>query len=227
MPIAQRRFQSTTSLSWMRETISCLVTLVTMLGVGNESLAQSSIWLRRDPAIVNRLLDVKARRPGDLLIVQINERSNVENRDQRLLQKNNKSSSKAGLSAGLAGLFGDKEGDMNFDQSSSASRQLNGNTQFRSERGYIDQFTVTVVDVTPGGNLLVSGTRAVTVEGDTRRLVLTGIVRAADISDGNTVLSSQIADLEIGYEACEDEGAERRYLNHGWLGKKLNRWWPH
>lgn len=205
------------------------IAILALVGWGSsgEAAAQNSLWQRRDPAYTNPYADIKARRPGDLIIVQINEKSNVQNRDQRLLQKNNKSSSKAGISGGITEFLGDNAGDLNFDQSSDASRQLNGNTQFRSERGFIDQFTVSVVDVNTNGNLLISGTRQVDVEGDSRKLVLTGIIRAADVSRNNTILSSQIANLEIGYEAAEDEGAERRFLNHGWLGKKLNKWWPH
>jgi flagellar L-ring protein FlgH len=192
-----------------------------------EVQAQNSLWARRDPVLLNPYLDAKARRPGDLLIVQINERSDVQNRDQRLLQKNNQSSSDASVGGGLSGFFGEDAGEMSFDQESGASRQFNGNTQFRSERGFLDQFTVTVVDITSNGNLLISGRREVGVEGDTRALVLTGIVRAVDITPANTIPSSKVGNLEIRYEAREDEGAERRFLNQGWLGKKLNRWWPY
>jgi flagellar L-ring protein precursor FlgH len=187
----------------------------------------SSLWQRRDPVMLNPYLDAKARRPGDLLVVQINERSDVDNRDLRLMQKNNRSKSDASVGGGVSGFFGSDVGEMSFDQESAASRQFNGNSQFRSERGFIDQFTVTIVDITPNGNLLISGKRQVGLEGDTRTLVLTGMVRAVDITAANTIPSSKVANLDIQYEAREDEGAERRFINQGWLGKKLNKWWPY
>ncbi len=190
-------------------------------------VGQNSLWQRRDPALVNQFTDVKARRPGDLLIVQINELSAVQNRDQRLMQKQNSSSSEAGVSGGLSGFFGAKAGEMSFDQDSAASRNFNGNSQFRSERGFIDQFTVTVVDVNPNGNLLITGTRNVNVEGDLRRLVLTGIVRASDILPDNTISSQRVANLDIRYESTGESGAEQKFINQGWLGRKLNKVWPY
>lgn len=203
--------------------------VIGLFGGGSTAVGQQStgLWQRRDPVLLNPYVDAKARRPGDLLVVQINERSDVQNRDQRLMQKNNMSSSDASVSGGLSGVFGSDAGEMSFDQESAAARQFNGNSQFRSERGFIDQFTVTVVDVTPNGNLLISGKRQVGVEGDTRTLVLTGIVRGVDVTAANTIPSSKVANLDIHYEAREDEGAERRFLNQGWLGKKLNKWWPY
>ncbi len=187
----------------------------------------SSLWQRRDPVLVNPYADAKARRPGDLLVIRINERSDVENRDQRLMQKQNSSSSDAKVGAGFTGFLGNSNGAMNFDQETGAARNFNGNSQFRSEREFIDRFTVTVIDITPNGNLLVSGTRLVALEGDERTLVLTGIVRASDILADNTVPSSRVADLDIRYESSGTKGAEQRFINQGWLGKAFNRIWPH
>ncbi len=185
---------------------------------------QTSLWQRRDPMLANPFADVKAVRPGDLLVILINERSDVENRDQRLLQKLNSSSSDASFNYGLSGDLGSGNGGLGFDQDSAASRDFNGNTQYRSEREFLDRFTVTVVDTTPNGNLIVSGTRNVSLEGDQRTLILTGIVRAVDVLPNNSVPSQRVADLNIRYAA--DEGAEQKFINQGWLGKKFNRWWP-
>jgi flagellar L-ring protein precursor FlgH len=186
---------------------------------------QTSLWQRRDPALANQFADVKASRPGDLLVVVINERSDVENRDQRLLQKQNSSSSEASFNYAANGDISNGSGGIGFDQDSAASRDFNGNTQYRSEREFLDRFTVTVVDTTPNGNLLVSGTRHVSLEGDQRTLVLTGIVRAVDVLANNSVPSQRVANLDIRY--ASDYGAEQKFINQGWLGKKLNRWWPY
>jgi flagellar L-ring protein precursor FlgH len=188
---------------------------------------QTSLWHRRDPALTNQFADFKARRPGDLLVVLINQSSNVQNRDQRLLQKQNSSASGASASFGASGDIGAGAGGLNFDQDSSAARDFTGNTQFRSEREYLDEFTVAIVDTTPNGNLLINGTRHVALEGDMRTLVLTGIVRASDILPGNSISSKKVANLDIRYQSDGKEGAEQKFINQGWLGKKLNRFWPH
>lgn len=187
----------------------------------------SSLWQRRDPRLTNMFADVKARRPGDLLVIRINERSDVENKDQRLMQKQNSSSSDASGNFNLAGDFGSTDGGLGFEQDSSAARNFQGNTQFKSEREFMDQFTVMVIDTTPNGNLLVSGTRHVELEGDRRTLVLTGTVRASDILPDNSIPSQKVANLDIRYASSGRDGAEQKFINQGWLGKRLNRIWPH
>ena len=190
-------------------------------------VAQNLLWQQRDPVMVNPYADVKARRPGDLLVVRINERSNVQNRDLRLMQKRNRSSSAANLGTAFSGDLGGVNGGLGFEQGSSGLRSFNGDAEFRSERGFVDQFTVAVTDITPNGNLLVTGTRNVMLEGDQRTLVLTGVVRAADILPDNTIPSSRVSNLDIRYLANAEIGAEDKFINQGWLGRKLNRWWPH
>lgn len=187
----------------------------------------SSLWQRRDPNLTNQFADVKARRPGDLLVIRINERSNVQNRDQRQLQKLNSSTSDASIDYGVSGVLGDATGGASFEQDSAATRNFQGNTQYRSERAFIDQFTVTVIDITPNGNLLVSGTRHVALEGDQRTLVLTGVVRASDVLPDNSIASAKVANLDIRYATTGEENAEQRFINQGWLGRKLNRIWPY
>ncbi len=209
---------------------NCLI-LLTLLILCIESrsvIAQpSSMWLRRDPTMVNPLADAKARRPGDLLIIRVNERSDVDNRDQRLMQKQSESESEASVDAGVSGVVGDKAGGMDFNQGSSGSRRFNGNSQFLSERQLLDQLTIMVVDTTPNGNLLINGTRQVSLEGDQRTMIVTGVVRAIDILPDNSISSSRIGALDIRYESTGNSGAEQKFINQGWLGKKLNRLWPH
>lgn len=185
---------------------------------------QSSLWQRRDPALANQFADVKAHRPGDLLVVVINERSDVENRDQRLMQKANSSSSDASFNYNVTGDLGGGSGGIGYDQDSAAARDFQGNSQFRSEREFLDRFTVKIIDTTPNGNLLISGTRHVSLEGDQRTLVLTGIVRAVDVLANNSVSSQRVANLDIRY--ASDYGAEQHFINQGWLSKKFNKWWP-
>ncbi|HMO13176.1 MAG TPA: flagellar basal body L-ring protein FlgH [Pirellulaceae bacterium] len=206
--------------------IGCFVMLCITVA-NSDAVAQNSIWMKRDANLTNPYADVKARRPGDLLIVQINERSDVQNRDQRLMQKQNSSSSDASITGRISGVIGNGNGGFGFDQESDANRQFNGNSQYRSERGFIDQFTVSIVDITPNGNMLVRGKRNVQLEGEQKTLVLTGIVRAADISPNNTISSSRIADLDIRYDSNFERGAEHRFINQGWLGKQMNKIWPY
>jgi flagellar L-ring protein precursor FlgH len=46
---------------------------------------------------------------------------------------------------------------------------------------------------------VIQGTRVIGINNDKEQLILTGVVRAADVSPANTILSQQIADAQISY----------------------------
>lgn len=206
----------------------CCLSFATGLLTSNEAQAQrNSLWHRRSAQMTNLAGANRAKNRGDLLFITITEKSDVENTDQRQLRKQNSSASDGTAGYTLAGAVGTTAGNMGFDQASSGDRQFDGNTRFSSEREFTDRFTVKVVDHLPNGNLLVSGTRNVALEGDNRRLILTGVVRAFDVTAANTIPSQLVGELTIRYESDPEESVEKVFLNQGWLGKRLNRWWPH
>lgn len=194
-----------------------------------DAIAQkpSAMWLRRDRRITNQFTDIRSLNRGDLLVVLINERSDVQNRDRRLMDKTGSSSVDAEGSYGLTGGLGAAAGGGTLEEQTSTQRNFNGNTQFSSEREFLDRFAVTVVDVLPNGNLLIHGSRKVMIEGDQKTLILNGIVRDLDVAAGNTIASQNIANLNIRYVSTDRKGQESKFINQGWLGRKLNRWWPY
>ena len=80
-----------------------------------------------------------------------------------------------------------------------------------------------VVKVYPNGNVELKGEREVSVNGETRYLLIKGIARPIDISPGNTILSSQISDERIWING-------RGYVNSSqspnWLYKIMQDIWP-
>jgi flagellar L-ring protein precursor FlgH len=54
-----------------------------------------------------------------------------------------------------------------------------------------------VVDVTPNGTLVIEGTRDIGVNSEKQTITVRGLVRPADLSTANSVLSTQIANLQI------------------------------
>ena len=171
--------------------------------------------------------DVKARQPGDLLTVIIEEKSKIENKDNRLLRKSNSANTTNSGDYALAGGIGTGVGGLTANANATADRDFQGDTRYKSERDFSDRFTVSVVDRLQNGNLLIRGKRMVSMEGDGRELILTGIVRSVDISVRNQISSKDIADLEIRYATDPKEGVEKHFFNQGWLGRKFNRWWPY
>lgn len=68
--------------------------------------------------------------------------------------------------------------------------------------------TVTVIEVLPNGNLVVSGEKQVSINQVEEYIRLSGVVRPTDIASGNTVVSTKVADARIEYK-----GANRNFDN--------------
>jgi flagellar L-ring protein precursor FlgH len=56
-----------------------------------------------------------------------------------------------------------------------------------------------VKQVLPNGNLVLEGTRQITVNDDVQTITVTGIVRPKDVGANNSVLSIYLADAQIKY----------------------------
>lgn len=198
--------------------------LAMMAQFSNERCAQAqSLFERRSRNQIEQYRAYAARERGDLLTILINESTDVENRDERRLDKSSSASASADFDYGIGGGLGNSVGNLSYGQASSSARDFSGDTEFRSERQFMDRFSVIVDDVLPNGNLLVSGTRLISVQGDLRQLRLTGIVRQYDVLPNNVVPSSLVANLKIELDA---EGAEQAFSRQGWFSRGMNRLWP-
>jgi flagellar L-ring protein precursor FlgH len=80
--------------------------------------------------------------------------------------------------------------------------------------------TARVSEVLPNGDLVVEGIREVEINGDRTLVVLTGVVRQADIQPGNVVLSPQVGQLRI---RSLSQGLIKDSLEPGWLVRILNK----
>ena len=82
--------------------------------------------------------------------------------------------------------------------------------------------SVNVVNIAPNGDLYVKGDQLLTVNDEQQKIHVKGRVRPQDISPGNVVLSTRLAEAEIIYMGeGELAGRQRpawwnRFLN--WLG---------
>jgi flagellar L-ring protein precursor FlgH len=80
---------------------------------------------------------------------------------------------------------------------------ITGDQQLASQGSTTRNMTLTttlsarVVDVTANGTLVVEGTRDIGVNSEKQSITVRGLVRPADLSTANSVLSTQIANLQI------------------------------
>lgn len=107
----------------------------------------------------------------------------------------------------------------------SPSVKLNANREFKGD-GSVDRTdSVTlrvqaeVLDVKPNDTLVVQARKRIKADDEELTVILTGICRAADITPDNTVLSTQLADLNVEKMA---KGQVRDANKRGWLTKLLD-----
>ena len=166
---------------------------------GQQAESGASLWRSGSRAFFR---DSRASQVGDILTVQIaiSDQAQVNNTTSR-----SRSNSE---SAGLPGFLG-LESQLNkvlpnavdpstlVDASSNSSSS--GTGQVNRKENINLTIAAIVTGVLPNGNLVIQGKQEVRVNYEVRELVIAGLVRPEDISRGNTINHTQIAEARISY----------------------------
>lgn len=94
----------------------------------------------------------------------------------------------------------------------SADRKFTGEGDYERKDKFSARITATVLEVKPNGNLVLEATKRITKDDEIQTFVLSGVVREDDITRQNTVLSSQMANLNV---VVENEGELRDAAKKG------------
>ncbi|MEN8258382.1 MAG: flagellar basal body L-ring protein FlgH [Thermodesulfobacteriota bacterium] len=105
----------------------------------------------------------------------------------------------------------------------SLKNDFNGEGETTRDNTMTATISARVIDVTMNGNLIIQGYREVKTNNETQHIILSGLIRPADISPDNVVKSSQIADARI---EISGEGAVSDKQQPGWLAKGVDILWP-
>ncbi len=176
-----------------------------------------SLW---DPSYAVRPLfaDNTARGVGDILTIVINNTAKVTNNERSQLEK------ESTLNAALT----------NFDilpnfleplpqVTSESTKTFDSRGIYNKDNQFETTVSVVVIDTFPNGNMLVEGTRSIVIDGETKIVKITGLVRAFDVTATNTVTSNQVANVRISYKGT---GPLSRASNRGWFSRLLDIVWP-
>ncbi len=108
-----------------------------------------------------------------------------------------------------------------LDVRSSTSNQ--GQAKQERDSKFEARVAVTVADILPNGNLVLTGTRAIVIDDEEKVLKISGIVRAFDITPENTILSSQVAEAKI---AILGKGRNTETITKGPVARVFQTvWW--
>ncbi len=140
--------------------------------------------------------DRRARNVGDTLIISINEKINAS---KDSTTKTDRTGSITASVPTLAGLPGKSFQGASLDAKSANS--FEGKGESASNNSFTGTMTVTVLEVLPNGNMLVSGEKQIGINRGTEFIRFSGVVNPATIVAGNVVSSTQVADARIEYRA--------------------------
>ena len=169
-------------------------------------------------------MDGNARRPGDLITVDIDEEMLAE------ALADTSTGRESNMGGGIGSLFGltnaitranpDMGGEIGLSVTSNS--QYTGDGKTRRESEFAAKLTCKVMSVEPNGNLRIWGWKEIRTNRESQYLVLTGLVRPRDIKANNTVLSQWIGEASIGFDGKgviadkQGPGIAHRVMDHAW-----------
>lgn len=159
-----------------------------LVGLGWVAPSWSADSMFNDKTYQALVADQKAVKVGDALTVLIQESSAASSSVD----------SKAARSTDL-GLSGQVVGKPQHGLSGNINSGGDGGGQTVRSGRVTAQITTTVQGIDGNGELLIQGQQTVDLNGEAQVISVSGRVRPRDISDGNSVLSSRIADARITY----------------------------
>lgn len=182
-----------------------------------------SLW-SPSAKFVDMYADPRARRVGDIVLVQIVESSSANKEAKTESDKSytmdNSVTSLLGLPLDKSSVFGYKlsptvsaSTDTQFDADGKTSRKgtISGTVSARVER------------ILPSGNMVIKGKKQTRVNSELQYIILSGIIRPEDISSTNTIQSTYIADMQLDYYGTGIIGDQQ---NKGFIARALDKIWP-
>jgi len=139
--------------------------------------------------------DVKARKIGDVLQVIVSESNSARNSAGTSTKKEDRASTGGESTTGaLRGLFPGVSGSLDM------SNEFKGTGGTNRAGTFTSRMSVRVVDVLPGGNLVIEGTKSIEVNQELEVITISGLVKPHDVTASNTIYSYQIANAKITYK---------------------------
>ena len=177
-------------------------------------LSEGSLW--RDRPVVG---DLRASRLNDLVTIRIAESTNA-------LSKADVATSRDGSNKlGTGGLFGKwmELGTGSDTRSTATTNKYKGNGTTGRSAVFVTTVTARVVKVVGNGNLIFEGFRDIKLNNETQRLYVAGMLDPQRLDKDNSVASSQVGELRVGYGGS---GVVDETLKPGYISRLLNFIWP-
>ncbi len=138
--------------------------------------------------------DRRARNVGDIITINLVERNTAQKSANASAARD--SSLTGGITAAskvpLSGLAG-------LNAEAGITSDFSGKGAAAANNAFNGTITVTVIDLYPNGNLLVSGEKQISINQGNEFIRFSGVVNPYTVTGANTVQSTQVADARIEY----------------------------
>ena len=188
---------------------------------GRAAEYQGNAVLERNSLIALKIKPPKEFRVHDLVSIIIRKQKKFEAESE--LESRKKFDIKSELEAffkpvdGGLGATTFNRGKPNVDFKFSTRLKSEGeNTR---EDSFVTRVTAEIIDVKPNGNLVLQARDRFRHEEEVSVVTLTGTCRSSGVTPDNTILSTQIASLDI---RVDNRGAVRDAATRGWILKLLD-----
>lgn len=163
--------------------------------------------------------DRRARQANDLVTVRVVESISASGTADSALAKN------SSTGVGVTSLFGIEHAiptpvDPTSLVGAKSDTQFKGSGSTNRAGELSAVMSARVAEVLPNGYLVLEGIREIEINGERQVVVLTGIIRPADVDARNVVRSTAIAQMRIRYFG---RGLFKDNLQPGWLIRMLNK----
>lgn len=169
----------------MKRLLFALIVCAGLIAGRDEARADD---LFRDQSWASVASDRSASEVGDILTVIVYQNAEARNAAQ------NSSRTRRSFEGAIS------SGEIDESASLSLDGGYAGQGEVRRSETFITQISVRIEEVAPNGDFLIAGEQDMNINGERTTVRIRGRVRPEDVTSGNQVLSTRIADAEISYD---------------------------
>ncbi len=141
--------------------------------------------------LANNSRDPRAAQVGDVVTILVQDSATALSKG--LVNSTRKAKAQYGVNAA----YGVTKAPLANLAGATGDRELQGQAETSRENNLTTTLAARVTHVLPGGNLVLQGSKSVTVNSETQTVRVRGIARQVDVTPANTLRSERLSDLEI------------------------------
>lgn len=162
------------------------------VGTGAQIPANGSLW-SPSARFSDLASDLRARRVDDIVTVVVNESASAVSSGVSKTSRASTAKSNVAALAGLTQAAGPLANLANLGSSTS----LNGEGSTSRQTTLTTVVSARVTHVLANGNLVLEGTKNVTINSENQVITIRGVIRPIDLDTSNSIQSARLAQMEV------------------------------